>query len=344
MIEIDGSYLEGGGSIIRTAIAFSALTGKPCKITNIRAKRINPGLRTQHIESINAVAELYNAKTKGVEIGSTVVEFHPNKLEKESIKITIPTAGSVGLLLQSIFIACVKTKGKIEIEIEGGATSGKWSAPLNYIKNVLIPILDKFGYKISIDIKKYGYYPKGGASVKVTIESSNIKPIRLTEKGKLLSIHGVSHSSLDLKVAKVAERQKEAAEKTFYEKLKIKPVIEIKYVNTICTGSAIDLYAKTEHSYLGSDSLGERGKKAELIGKEASTFLIEQLKSNAAIDEYLEDQLLPFMAISSIETCKESKISVPKLTNHTKTNIWVVEKFLPVKFVITGKIVSCKKI
>lgn len=344
MIEIPGDYLEGGGSIIRVASALSAYTGKACKITNIRAKRCNPGLRAQHLEGLQGLAELCNGKLIGGKIGSTKIEFHPSNELKEKIEINIPTAGSVGLALQSILIASTKSKHSINVHIRGGATNGKWQAPVNFIKHILLPLLEKLNYKADIEIKKYGYYPKGGAEIILKKYPSELTPTILLNRGKIISINGVSHASINLKKAEVAERQKQAAEKIIKEKLVIEAKIEVKYVDTINPGSAIDLYAITENSILGSDGLGELGKEAEKVGEEAALMLIEQLESKAAVDEYIEDQLLPFMAIATEKTGRESRISVPKLTNHTKTNIWVIEKFLQVKFDIEKNIIICKSI
>lgn len=343
MIQISGDYLEGGGSIVRVATALSAYTGKSCKINNIRANRPRPGLLTQHLEGIQALSELCNGKLIGAELGSTEIEFHPgNKLE-EKIKINIPTAGSIALALQPILIASTKSKHEITIQVNGGATNGKFAASVNFLTHVLLPLLNKMNYKVEIEIKKYGYYPKGGGFVNMKISSSKIKEIIITERGEIKVIKGVSHASRELEKVKVSERQKEAAESLIKEKLGISAEIEVKYVDSSCVGSAIDLYVKTDNSYLGANSLGELGKKAEKVGKEAAESLIEALQDKSAVDEYVEDQLLPFIAVASTETGKESKISVPKLTTHTKTNIWVIEKFLPVKFDIKGKIISCRK-
>jgi RNA 3'-phosphate cyclase len=337
LIVIDGSYGEGGGQILRTAIALSAVTGKPCKITNIRKGRCNPGLQAQHLEAINTVAHICGANVKGNIVGSQEIEFSPGKIKSGDVSVKIPTAGSVGLVLQSVMIVGTHAK-ELKIIIEGGATNGKWAAPVNYVKNVLCPLLEKMGYRVKISIERYGYYPKGGAKISATMKGANLKPLSLTDRGKLLSINGISHASAPLNKSNVAERQKDSADKILCE-FNIDKNISSEYVDSLCIGSGIDLYAIFEKSVVGSDGLGEIGKKAEDVGKEAALKLLKEIKSEAAVDEHAEDQLLPYMALSG-----SGSIKVPELTQHTKTNIWVIEKFLPVKFDIIGKIISCKSL
>lgn len=344
MIEIDGSYLEGGGAILRVGTALSAVTGKSCKVINIRKGRCNPGLRAQHLESLNALARFCDASVSGNKINSTEVKFSPSEINKKEINIKIPTAGSIGLLLQPLMIAAVHAKDSVKINIDGGAVNGKWAAPVNYIKHVLLLLLQKMNYKAEIEIEKYGYYPKGGAKVSVRIEPCKLKPISLLERGKIILINGISHASKNLEKANVAERQKKEAEKVLFREFEISPKIEIKYVDSVCPGSAIDLWLETENTILGADGLGERGKKSEDVGKEAAEKLLQQIKSNAAIDEHAEDQLLPYMALAA--EGGTSNIYVPKLTGHTRTNIWVIEQFLPVKFDIDEwkKTIACKSL
>jgi RNA 3'-terminal phosphate cyclase len=37
------------------------------------------------------------------------------------------------------------------------------------------------------------------------------------------------------------------------------------------------------------------------------------------------------------------KFKFGELSSHAKTNIWVTEQFLPVKFLIEGNVIECKK-
>jgi len=341
MLEIDGSYLEGGGQIIRTSVALSAITAKPIRITNIRKGRDNPGLMTQHIEAVNALAQLCNAEIKGLEKGSTILEFHPREINARTIDITISTAGSVALVLQGLMFAALHADNTIEINVKGGATSGKWAAPANFVKNVLLPILEKMNYKAQLNVLKYGYYPKGGSEILMSITPTELKSINLLERSKLIRIKGISHASSLLKSKNVAERMRSSAE-NLLKKEGFESDIEIRYVDTICHGCGIELFATYENTILGSDGLGELQRSAESVGKEAAEKLIQYHKSNACMDPHVTDQILPYIAIAAKNG--ESKISVSEITNHCKTNIWVIEKFLPVKFSIKDNVIECRKI
>jgi len=340
MIEIDGSYGSGGGQILRTAIGLSALTGKPVKVFNIRVKRGNPGLREQHLQAILAVSNLAQGKLENAKLGSQEITFYPGEGIRAEIgrrlNLNISTAGSIGLVLQALLIPATRLPS-LEIEINGGATWGKWAPPVSYIENVLSPLLMKIGYLVKVVAWKEGFYPKGGAEVKVKVSGTKWIALRLLELGEIRSIRGISVASLSLREQKVAERQREVAEQKLLSYFKIKPHIEMKYVSTICPGSGMQLWLSTANSILGANALGERGKKAEIVGGEAAENLIREYESGGAIDSYAGDQILPYLAMAGGE------IKVNKITEHCKTNIWVIEKFLPVKFEIKEKIISCAK-
>lgn len=338
MITIDGSYGSGGGQIIRTAIGLSALTGQSCKIYNIRAKRGNPGLREQHLQSILAITKLCNAEIAGAKIGSSEIEFYPNPDKigaKPKLDIEISTAGSVGLILQALLIAVRKYK-KFEINISGGATWGKWAVPVEYLIYVLFPILSRIGYSVSVEIIQQGFYPKGGAKIKCkTLTTTEFKPIEILDKGEIRSIKGISIATLSLRKQNVADRQRDTAIKVISEFFHIVPHIDVKYVSAICPGSGIQLWVTTANSILGANSLGELGKKSEIVGAEAGKKLIEEHNSET-VDSHCADQLLPYLV-------KGSKIQASKITDHCKTNAYIIEKFIPVKFNFDNKTITVRE-
>ncbi|MFH0868450.1 MAG: RNA 3'-terminal phosphate cyclase [Candidatus Woesearchaeota archaeon] len=348
MIELDGSYLEGGGSIARIALALSTLTHQPFEITNIRQNRPQPGLKHQHLFCIKALEKLCNAKTEGASLGSTSLKFFPGKIEGKTINIDIQTAGSIPLFLQAVLLPSMFADKPVKLNIIGG-TDGKWAAPIDYFKEVFLPQMQKYA-EIECKLIKRGYYPKGNGHVQLKINPiykisdfadfneflKNLKEkapkISLTEQGYLIQIKGISHASLDLQNTQVAERQAKSAEVAL-SNYKCPINIQTSYSEALSTGSGITLWAifsKNEDEIdiknpirLGADALGDQGKKAEIVGKEAAEMLTAEIRSRAPVDKHLADQILKFMALAS-----NSTITASKITNHTKTNIYTIEKFL----------------
>ncbi len=324
MIELDGA--EAGGQFVRTAVAFSALTGKPVRIKNIRGSREPPGLKVQHMEGIRSLAELCDAEVKGLAVGSSELEFIPKKLQAKDLKIKINTAGSIGLVLQALLIPTSQLPKSINIKFEGGGTFGKWAPSPYYLQHVLFPLL---GDDTKINVVRDGFYPKGGALVEVTTAPLKPKELQLTNAGKLKEIFCLSIASQRLKERKVAERQAETAARLLTEKFGLKPKVEIVYVDSISPGTGLLLVAKTENSVIGGDAIGEISKSAEDVAKEAVKNLLADIDST--VDRHVGDMLLPYMAIVGSGT-----IAVGQITQHMLTNISVIESFLPVRFRIEG--------
>jgi RNA 3'-phosphate cyclase len=177
--------------------------------------------------------------------------------------------------------------------------------------------------KAEINILKRGYYPEGGAKVEVKVYPAKIKNLNLTKKGKLKNVLIISGASNILKDKKVAERQVSGAREVLGE-LKLPLEEKIEYYDTQCPGSQICLVAEFENALLGTDNLGKLGKRAEEVGKEAALELLKEDKSGACLDKHMADQILPYLALAK----GKSQVSVSEITNHAKTNIWVIEKFI----------------
>ncbi|OQX21741.1 MAG: RNA 3'-terminal-phosphate cyclase [Candidatus Altiarchaeales archaeon A3] len=317
MLVIDGSYGEGGGQILRTSVALSALTKTPIKITNLRKRRQNPGLRAQHISAIKAVGKLCNADIKGMEIGSTEMEFYPGEISDKKWTIDIGTAGSIPLVLQALLITAIHND--VEVEITGG-TDVRFAPSIDYVKFVTLPILKVIGLNAEIEILKRGYYPNGGGKVKIVIKKMDkFERINFTEKGKISEIYGISHASVSLKGRNVAERQKIAAEK-FLKDINIRAEIKEEYADTFSTGSGITLFAKTEKTIIGACSLGEINRKAEDVGIECAKNLISEIRSDTGVDSHISDQIIPYIALAK----GKAKINT---TMHAMTNIYTVNLF-----------------
>ncbi len=352
MITLDGSYGEGGGALIRVALALSTLTGQEFAITNIRSNRPQPGLKAQHLAAIKALKEICQAETNEIDIGTTELHFKPKQIKSGKYIIDIGTAGSITLLLQALILPCLFASRKITLIVKGG-TCGKWQASVDYLQQLLLPHLSRFVEKIELKILKRGYYPKGGGEVKLEISprfkfkdyqsfasfyedlNHRTNKITLMKQGRLEQIRGIVNCSIVLEEKEVGERIKGSIQ-TSLEDLGVPINIRVDYANTLSVGGDVLLWALFSNNgkmdydnpvLLGSSQLIEKGKSSEEIGKNVAKSIKEKITSEAAADSYLTDQLIPFMGL-----LPDSKILSEEISEHTKTNIYVVERFLPVGF------------
>ncbi|TXT56692.1 MAG: RNA 3'-terminal phosphate cyclase [Candidatus Thorarchaeota archaeon] len=338
MIELDGSYGEGGGQILRSAIALSALAKRAIRISNIRAGRSNPGLRRQHLAGIEVIAKLTDAKVKGLEVGSTKVEFRPSEKRGGFLEYDIGTAGAISLLLQAALPVAVFAPEQVELHIRGG-TDVAWSPPIDYIQNVFVPIIERMGCTIKIHQIKRGHYPKGGGKVKVIIEPvKELQPIDATNFGQVEKIEGISHCVR--LPSHIAERQATSAEEILrkygFEDITIeRESYKKKSDPHLGAGTGIVIWAESDQGYrVGADALGARGKPAEKVGREAAKKLITEISSDQAVDSHLADMLVPYLALAK----GTSTIGITKLTSHLETNVWVARKLLDVEVELVGKV------
>ncbi len=357
MIELDGSQGEGGGALVRVALALSTLTEQEFKVTNIRANRPEPGLKAQHLEAINALKQICDAKTNDLKIGTTELYFKPGKIKRGIYEIDIGTAGSISLVLQALILPCMFAPAKVTLKIKGG-TCGKWQASVYYLQNVLLPHLQKFVSKIELKILKPGYYPKGGGEVQLEIsprfhihkykfvedflKELKVARTKLIEAGKLEQIRGVVNLSSELEEKDVGERVKKAAEMAL-KKYNVPINIQVEYAKSLNIGGEIVLWALFSNEgrvdpdnplILGSDALLEKNKSSEEVGKEAAKRLMKDIDDKNLTDHYLLDQLIPFMAL-----LPGSEIQTSQISEHAHTNIYVCKQFVPIVFkIVNGKI------
>jgi len=320
-MKIDGSYGEGGGQILRTSVALSAVSRKPVEIENIRTGRPKPGLSAQHVKAVEGLARICDASVSGCHLQSTRLKFTPGKIQGGNHEIDIGTAGSISLFLQCLMPALMHAPGMTRIKITGG-TDVRWSPSIDYRRFVTLYALGMMGYECELRLIRRGYYPRGGGCIEAIINPSDLKKIDF-DPDKCPQVEGISHSSG--LPSHVSQRQASSAQKLLLENGYTSRILtEINDYPS--TGSGITLWCGT----IGGTALGEPGLKAEKVGAIAARALLDDLGSG--VDEFLQDQLIPYIALAGGGSFTARNISM-----HTKTNIWVTEQFLPVKFKV-GKL------
>ncbi len=314
MIEIDGAYGEGGGQIIRTSLTLASVTGKPVRISSIRAGRTPPGLKPQHMMACNSVRKICRGKLEGAELGSTELAFTPGKIVGGRYEFNIGTAGSIILVAQTVIPILLNASKKSSVRIIGGTHVLK-SPCYDYFERVFVPAVERFGAKVGCRMAKAGYYPKGGGVVDIEVEPSEL--------------HGCMDWSSDEKIRaliRIAGLPESIAirEKKIFVNNEISEVY-IRSDQTLSVGNAVTAWKGLRGSYVP----GERGKRAEVVAQEA----LDALRAETGeVDIHLADQLLIYAALAEGET----EYSTSAISDHLKTNAYVVSRFLDREISLEG--------
>ena len=337
MVTIDGGAKSGSGTIVRYSVALASLLGKEIKIQNIRAKRDKPGLRTQHLRGIQACQEMCHGMVTNATVGSREISYAPKERFKGGeYHWDIGTAGSTTMMAQTLLpLACFAGKAS-KFRLEGGLFQD--FAPSAYhMKFVLLPILERMGIHASLEIVRPGYVPRGGGIIEIEVEPvRKLKPLILTEQGLIRSIKGIALSS-HLKGSKVSQRMAEECQKVLGSYGYKAEIQEIYDESSFQEGAALAIYAETSSgSRIGSDRAGRPGRRSESIGRFVAQNLMEDINTGAAVDRYTADQLIIYAGLAEGTT----QYSIPRITEHIETNLWLIEEFLDAKSRIKGNLVE----
>lgn len=337
MIEIDGSFGEGGGAILRQALGLSAFAGRPIRVRKIRAGRENPGLAAQHLSAVKAAAAVCGARTRGASRGSPDLVFEPGAVRSGALRLDVGTAGATTLVLQTVLLPCLLSDDEFEFEVTGG-TDVPWSPPADYLVHVTLETLAGYG-QAEVDVETRGYYPRGGGRLRARLSGRSRPPgpLKAVRPGRVRAIRGVSHADERLSERRVAERQAEAAGEVLAAGLECSVDIRVEYSRAASPGSGVTVWTESDGPSLGGSALGARGKPAERVGREAAEALLGEIKSGAAVDRYLADQLVPFLAACG------GMLTAPVLSAHVHSNIYVAERILGARFEVEAGRISVRE-
>ena len=313
MLSIDGSLLEGGGQIVRSAVALSAVTGTPVAIFSIREKRERPGLANQHCAAVRAVAESCHARVTGNTPGSSRLTFIPGSVVPRDISVDVGSAGSIPLVMQAWLPVALEEGGSLTVQ---GGTEVHFSPTIDYVTEVFLPALGEAGDGVMVEVVRRGYFPVGGGEVRITADPAKPARIAITSAERA----GIRSCSSNLP-DHVADRQAASARAYILRETGEEYPVSIRRSVGPGTGTSCTVWKGGK----GACSLGKRGLPAEKVGEAAARELVAGLRSGGDVDLHLSDQLLIYLALGG------GSYTAPEFTLHARTMCWLLSLFgLPV--------------
>jgi len=323
MLTIDGSIGEGGGQILRTALAL--VTGKPFRIEKIRAGRDKPGLLRQHLTAVNAAIQIGRAKAEGAAVGATELAFSPGKAVAGDYHFAVGTAGSTTLVLQTVLPALLTANGPSRLTLEGG-THNPFAPPFDFLQRTFLPVLNQMGPQVTATLERPGFYPAGGGRFNVVIQPcERLKPIELLERGEIrrrLAKALVAGLPKEIGLRELSTLQKRISWGPECFEVEVKPD---------AFGPGNFLMVEIESSALTEvvTGFGERGISAETVAERVSREVRRYLAAGVPVGEHLADQLLLPLALAGRGCFKTFSLS-----RHAKTNIEIIRTFLEIPVVV----------
>ena len=317
MIIIDGSEGEGGGQILRNACALSLITGQPFRITNIRGKREKPGLMRQHLMAVTAACTIGSASCDGLDLGSTEIEFRPGAIRGGEYRFAVGSAGSTGLVLQTVLIPLLAADAPSRLVLEGG-THNMAAPPFDFIERCFLPVLERMGATVGVRLVRHGFFPRGGGVVEVEIVPARLRAIECVDRGALVA---VSATALFAGLPRgIAERELRAARPLLDWPEAAFAVRELPEERG--PGNALMLEARFEQATEIVTGFGKLGLTAESLAKTAAQRMAGYLRVGAFAGPYLADQLLLPFALAG-----EGAFTTVKPSQHSLTAAAIIERF-----------------
>jgi RNA 3'-phosphate cyclase len=330
MIEIDGSHGEGGGQILRSSLTLSLLTGKPFRLRRIRANRPKPGLQPQHLMSVKAAGEVGRAKLRGASLQSDDLTFEPGEIVPGEYRFAIGTAGATGLVLHTIYLPLLRTRGPSVVRIEGG-THVKTSPTYHFLERTWRAYLSAFGIDLGLNLIRPGFYPRGGGAIEAKIAPIESWKGFVPETGDRIK-QATAFSAVAGLPMNIAERQ---ATRLEHRLRRLGLDVEVRLENWPSgPGTVVGVELPTVPAPTTFFAIGERGKPAERVADEAAAQVEDYLRTDrGSVDGHSADQILLPLSLAN----SPSRFAVAEITAHLTTNADVIRRFLPCEIRIEGK-------
>lgn len=329
MLTIDGSRGEGGGQILRTSLALSLVSGTPFRIERLRAGRARPGLRRQHLTAAQAAAELGDADLEGAAVDSRELVFRPRGVKPGTYRFAVGTAGSTGLVLQTVLPPLLLAEGTSRLTLEGG-THNPYAPPFDFLARAFLPLLERMGARIEATLERPGFYPAGGGQATVTVMGgARLAPLTLPARGA--TVRRSARAMVARLPRQIAERELAVVESGLgWSPEELEAVVIDGANRAPGPGNVLLLEVESEHVTEVFTGFGQRGVRAEAVAEGAVQEARAYLGADVPVGRYLADQLLIPLALAGGGTFRTMSPS-----RHLTTNIEVIRQFLAVEFAVT---------
>ena len=300
MIELDGSRGEGGGQVLRTALTLSACLRLPSHMIHNRARPRQPGLKAQHLAATRAVASLCGAKLSGDEVGSRELRFQPGPLRSGTYAHDVGTAGATSLVAQAALLPLLRAPGPSRLAVSGG-THVAWAPPFDYLRDIYVPFLRLLGHDVSVELERYGFYPRGGGRIAIGTPGDS----REQDRCLLFERPARRHVRVDVTAVvcslprHIAERMTKVVRVALSAKHWSVRERIVELEGPTGTYVYIRVHTRREPTSAGGSwiaggftGLGALRKPAEEVGAEAAREALAFLGTDACFDPHLADQVL----------------------------------------------------
>lgn len=322
MLEIDGSFGEGGGQVLRSAVALAMVTGTPVAVANVRARRRKPGLMRQHLTAVQAAAEICGARIAGADVGSTHLELTPGEVVPGDYSFAVGTAGSVTLVLQTVLPALLTASGPSRVVLEGG-THNPMAPPFPFLADTFLPLINRMGPRVTATLERPGFYPAGGGRLRVDIvPCERLRGFEIHERGKIRERRATAI------VARLPRHIGERELRLVQKKLSWPPSdLHLEEIaDSQGPGNVLVLRLASEALAETFVGFGQIGVKAEAVARSAIRDLRRYLKAEVPVGENLADQLLLPLALA-----RGGGFTTLPLSRHATTQIELIQRFLDVR-------------
>jgi len=321
---IDGSAGEGGGQILRTSLALACVTGRAVRIENIREARRNPGLAKQHLSCVQAACAICNGKAEGAYEGSKLLDFSPGPVRSGEFSFDVGSAGSATLVMQTVLPALFLAEGPSTITVTGG-THNPLAPPFDFFRDTFLLAIADAGFHCNCELLKHGFFPAGGGKMSCLIQPRDKyskQTINLRQRHESVNLDATIY--LAKLPSHIAQKQQRLLRGSG---LDLRNIEQIVVTDSDGPGNAVCVRLCDGERTAVFTAFGMRGKPSEQVIDEVVRSTQRFIAADAAVDPFLADQLLIYIAL-----CGAGSYTTSELTQHAQTNMEVTRKFLPVNF------------